>query len=426
MEEIKLSYVDEKIYKHLCRSGLIVYVWPYDLNDQVLMTITTRFGNVHNDFKVEGKEYHVPSGTAHFLEHVKFNIKKDLTAHDIFYKLGSYTNAYTTYDHTLYEVECSENIEENLSSLLSFVYTDYFTDGLVRKEKPIIIEEAKSVLDDPYNKGYFELQQNVYKNSKYKNIITGSPDEIRKITKEDIENAYKYFYHPENMFLIVTGNVNPYDVEKVVDDFFKTHEFPKYVKPELIIKSEGLKVNKSQSELECNVTKEKALIAFKYAKNEFLNKYSLLELKLIVGIILLYNYGSVSKLHSELLNNGLIDSLFYSVEESENNIVIYFETSTSYPEEIIRKVIDTMSNLEVTQEELQRRKKVLLARSILGFDSPTGINDMIKNDLIDYNEVINNIEEYYQNINYEDVKKVIKMMAKNSNSYVILKPKKEA
>jgi len=38
---------------------------------------------------------------------------------------------------------------------------------------------------------------------------------------EDIELVYNTFYHPKNMFLVVTGNVNPYEIEQIVNDNLK-------------------------------------------------------------------------------------------------------------------------------------------------------------------------------------------------------------
>ena len=44
-----------------------------------------------------------------FLEHVKFNIDEDTTAHDKFYKIGGDSNAFTTFDYTSYLVFATKN-----------------------------------------------------------------------------------------------------------------------------------------------------------------------------------------------------------------------------------------------------------------------------------------------------------------------------
>ena len=66
------------------------------------------------------------------------------SAHDYFSQIGSNVNAFT-YDVTCYEVYANNKFKENLSYLLKFVYTPYFTKELVNGEKGIITEEIKMI-----------------------------------------------------------------------------------------------------------------------------------------------------------------------------------------------------------------------------------------------------------------------------------------
>lgn len=425
MNEIKIKNVNEIIYEYQTKEGLSVYIWPYDLSDQVSLSLIVNYGSIHTDFKVNNKEYCVPNGIAHFLEHIKFNVNKDLTAHDIYNKLGSYVNAYTTYDHTAYEVECTTNVEENLINLLSFVYTPYFTKRLIDKEKPIVIEEAKSVLDNPYNKGYFELQKNIYKNSKYKNIITGKPEEIKSINIDDVLNVYNNFYHPKNCFLIVTGNVKPFEIEKIVDNFFIENKFDKYTKPILKKVIEDNKVLKKNAEIETNVSKDKMIIAFKYPLKLF-KEYSYIDIYTLINIILTFNIGSSSELKEYLNNNCIIDSLYFSLENSEDSIVIYIEISTDYYKEVEDKIIKQMNNLKLSEEEFNLQKKVLISDCILGYDGSSQVNNNIRMDLLKNGKIIDNLIDIYKGYTIKDINKIIEILKKYSYSKVILKPLKKS
>ena len=262
MKEIKIKGADEIIYTHTLTNGLKLYIWPYKLSEEVYLSLTVKYGSIHTKFKTSKKEITVPDGMAHFLEHIKFNEKKDMTAHDYYSKMGSYTNAYTTYDHTSYEVICNENIKDNLEHLLYFVFNSYFTKSLIQKEKPIIIEEAKMTLNNPYNLGYKTLMNNIYKENNKRKLVTGEPIDIKQITIEDVLNVFDNFYVPNNMFLTVTGNVNPYEIQKIVDEYFSNNEIVKKDIPTIISKKEPNSIIKGKEEIKTTVTKEKLLLKY--------------------------------------------------------------------------------------------------------------------------------------------------------------------
>ena len=51
-----------------------VYMLPnYNVN-KFYITLNTKYGSINTKFKVGGKEYDMPKGIAHFLEHLSFNM----------------------------------------------------------------------------------------------------------------------------------------------------------------------------------------------------------------------------------------------------------------------------------------------------------------------------------------------------------------
>lgn len=143
MEEIELIGIDEKIYYYKTSSGLRIYMWVNKNVKSMESCLCVKYGSIHTKFKVGKKTYEVPNGIAHFLEHVKFNVSDGVTAHDIFYKLGADSNAFTTFEYTNYYCFTTENKSKVVCELLNFVYNPFFTKKLIEKEKGIIVEEAK-------------------------------------------------------------------------------------------------------------------------------------------------------------------------------------------------------------------------------------------------------------------------------------------
>jgi len=421
MKEIKIKGADEIIYEHKCKNGLMVYIWPYNLSEEAYFTLTVKYGSIHTTFKSKNKEYNVPNGMAHFLEHIKFNEAKDVTAHDYFYKMGTYTNAYTTYDHTSYEVVCSNNIKENLTHLLYFVLNPYFTKALIQKEKPIIVEESKMVLNNPYNLGYKTLMNNVYKVNNKRNLVTGEKDDIKEISIEDVKAVFENFYHPENMFLIVTGKVNPYEIEKIVDEYFENIPKSKYLKPEIISSKEPDSVNKKSEEIYTTVTKDKLLLSIKIPKKQYKN-ISDLHLRILFNILMSINFGTTSQFNEHLIQNSLVDDIYYMTTVEENHIIITFESSTSYPNQIVKMIKDKLMKLDFDKEDFIRKNKTFIASAILGYEDATEVNNDIRADIIKYGKIIDNLQDVFKALTPEDGDNIIKKMKKYEISYIILKP----
>ena len=425
MKEIKIKGAGEVIYEHICKNGLTVYIWPYTLSEETNLTLTIKYGSIHTKFKSGGKEYVVPDGMAHFLEHIKFNEKKDMTAHDYFYKLGSYTNAYTTYDHTSYEVICNNKIKENLEHLLYFVFNPYFTKGMIQKEKGIIIEESKMVLNNPYNLGYKALMNGLYKVNNKRNLVTGEKDDIKSITIDDVVNVYNNFYHPKNAFLTVTGNINPYVIVKIVDEYFEKIDIPKYLKPEISKIKEPDYVVKPAQEIFTTVTKEKLLLSVKIPKKQYKNS-SDLNLRILFNIIMDINFGTTSEFNEHLIQNALVDDIYYMVTVEDDHIILTFESSTAYPIQIVKMIKDKLDNLEFDEEAFIRKNKTLIASSILGYEDAADVNNDIRADVIKYGKIINNIQDVFKNLKVSDGDDIITKLKKSEISYVILKPRENS
>ncbi|MBQ6841328.1 MAG: insulinase family protein [Bacilli bacterium] len=421
MKEIKIKGAGEVIYEHTTKNGLKVYVWPYNLSEEVNLTLTVKYGSIHTKFKSNGKEITVPDGMAHFLEHIKFNEKKDLTAHDYFYKIGSYTNAYTTYDHTSYEVICNNNIKDNLEHLLYFVFNPYFTKGLIQKEKGIIIEESKMTLNNPYNMGYKALMNGLYKLNNKRKLVTGEKDDIKAITIEDVEHVFNNFYHPKNMFLTVTGNVNPYEIEKIVEEYCDGMKVSKYLNPEIILPKEPDYIIEEAQEIETTVTKEKLLLSVKIPKKQY-KDIDDLHLRILFNILMDINFGTTSELNEHLIQNSLVDDIYYMVTVEDNHIILTFESSTSYPKQIIKMIKDKLKNLTFEEDIFTRKNKTLIAASILGYEDAADVNNDIRADIIKYNKIIDNIQDVFKELNAENGIEIIDKLKKYEISYVILKP----
>ncbi len=421
MKEINLKGLEEKIYYDECDNGLKVYMWVKKNANTFYGTLSVKYGSIFNEFKINNQLYKTPNGVAHFLEHVKFNEDKNTTAHDFFFKTGCDTNAFTTFNYTNYQVLGNENPKDNIIHLLDFVQNGYFTKSIISKEKGIIIEEAKMGEDDPYTVMLFKHLDNIFHNYAYKELITGSPKEIKKITMADIKLAFDTFYHPQNMFLVVTGNFNPYEVMEAIRDNQNSKNFAPYKKPERIIHKESKKINKDYEEININVTNRKIKIGIKIPKCSFKNIDDL-HLRIYSSLLLKANFGTTSDFKDELIEKELISNLSYMIELFDDYLVYMFTIDSEYSTEILKLFKDKLNNLTINEETFARMNKGNIASLILEYEDVEVVNSIIQSEILQYGDVIDNLKEIYENISFEELMNFINKLDLSEQSILILNP----
>jgi len=421
MNEIKLKGLNETIYEDVCDNGLKVYMWVNKRVNSFYGTLSVKYGSIHNEFKIGNKIYKTPSGVAHFLEHVKFNEKKGFTAHDYFFKNACDTNAFTTFNYTNYQVFGSENPKDNIVHLLDFVQNDYFTKKIINNEKGIITEEAKMGEDDPYTVMLFKHLDNLFNSYEHKKLITGKKEDIKNISLKDIELVFNTFYHPENMFLVVTGNFNPYEVMEAVKENQNKKKFDEYKNPERIIKKENKKVNKDYEELNINVTSKKIKLGIKISKNIFKGLDDL-HIRIFLSILLKANFGTTSDFKDMLLEKELINNMSYMHEIFDDYIIIMFTIDSGYKDEILKLFNEKLDNLVLDEKSFDRMKKANVASLILEYEDVEFVNGVIQSEILFYNNIIDNLKEIYESITYEEILEFIKKLDLKERSVLILNP----
>ena len=423
MEEIKIKGLDEIIYYDKCSNGMPVYMWVNDKVNNFYMTLNVKYGSVDTEFKRENdKSYKkVHDGIAHFLEHVNFNIDDNLTAHEIFEKLGSSINAFTTFDFTSYEVFASSDFEENLNNLLDYVQKPYFTDKLVEKEKGIIVEEVKMGKNRPGHKLYYGMNKAVLQKDKRRILVTGEENDVRAITAKELQLVYDTFYHPRNMFMVITGNFNPYEAIGMIKENQRKKKFIKYTNPVKKKVIEPIEVNKKKIEIEANIEIPKVKICYKMDRKIF-KDYDPLVLSIYLGAILRNNFGNTSLLKEDLMEKELITAIGYSKVIDDNIVLIEITFETKYPAEVLPIIQDKMRNLDISEEDLKRRRRANIASLINDYDDIEYVNSDICDQLILYDKIYDDVYNIYNNTTLAEAKDIIEKLNLDNYSIVSLVP----
>lgn len=98
------------------------------------------------------------------------------------------------------------------------------------KEQQVVLEERRLRTDDqPRAKLREHFEAVAYTNSPYKNPVIGWPDDVGKLTLDDLKKWYGLWYAPNNATVVVVGDVQPEEVFKQAKKYFgplKRSELP--------------------------------------------------------------------------------------------------------------------------------------------------------------------------------------------------------
>lgn len=422
MNKITLNNLDVDIYHEYLDNGLNVYVIPKNDVNNIYATFSTNYGSNEVEFVPLGekKMVKVPLGIAHFLEHKMFEQEDGKDPFAFFGERGSDANANTNNFKTTYLFSGPEFFEDNMNYLLDYVQSPYFTDENVEKEKGIIEQEIKMYQDDPYTMMYERLLKNSLINNPMKDPIIGTIESVRSITKEELYACYNTFYHPANMFVIVSGNVDPEKTIKLIEENQNKKEFEKFNKIKVKEYKEPDKIEKAKETLNLNVTIPKVCLSYKVNTSK-IKGISEKKVKMYLSIFFALKFGMTSLLNEELREKEIItDSLGGDAIDVESHVLYTVCGETNKKEELLKALMDSMEDLSVNEDELERKKKAYLSSLIYMTDNIFRLNHKVMNDINKYGEIVDNNYDEIKSLNIVEMRKVLNSIDFSNYNIVIV------
>ena len=423
MKEIKIKSANETIYTFNAPTGLPVYMWVNKDKTNVFLTLNVKYGSVGTDFTCNNIKYHVPTGTAHFLEHLKFYMK-DASANELFYDLGCDSNAYTSLNETSYEVYTNTNVPEAAKLLLNFVYDNYFTKKLVTNERSVILEECNSGKDDPEFEFFRKCTTSFFTKSNHRNPVIGYEKDIKEISVDDVSLVHDFFYRPENMFMVITGNFDPYEMEKVINENEKDRVFKDIGKVKVTNPKE------TKSFLENNILIESEKVSNTHAKYNIkalmkdFKGYTKDEVLVALRCMINANFGITSDFYENIIQNSKATAIRSSVSHDDGVIGINFSITSDNPEEIFNLIDEQLKKVSITKEDLERTKKNYKTTSIMRYDNIYSVAGYIIASIIDNNTIDDSKYNILNAMTLKKIKDIYNCIDLDNKMTAILKPKK--
>ena len=427
MDKIVISGLDEVIHHETLGNGLDIYIYKKEGFNKKTAHFVTKYGSNNYEFMKKGqsefKEY--PKGIAHFLEHKLFESKNEENTFLEFQKFGAAVNAYTNHYETCYYFSCFDNFNECLELLLDFVQTPYFTDENTEKEKGIIEQEIDMTNDRIDYLIYVKQLENTLKNNPNRNTTIGDKESIRRITKEDLYDCYNTFYHPSNMMLVISGDVNIDEVMNLIKENQNKKTFDNENMIKLPSYKEEKEVVKEYEHIIKNVTSNRLSICYKMIFPK-LEKKELYKYKLFLSMFVDMKFGATTNFEKKLIDNKIIKSNFsYEYMLFDDILLLMFDADVLDKERFINILDEYLKNNNFNKKIFDLNKKAFLASMVRSFDTPSYIARKIYSDIIKYNEITNYSYEIMNNYKYDEFIKQLEILNYDNKSILYVTSSKE-
>jgi zinc protease len=185
-------------------------------------------------------------GLAHMLEHMAFNGTThfkpgELVAYfeSVGVAFGPHVNAYTGYDETVYMLDVPTDragaLDHGLQALADFAGGMSLEDKEIDKERGVVLEEWRQRLGVA-SRLQGITDRAVYGASKYaERLPIGLPETIQKAPYQRVRDFYRQNYTPDRLGVVVVGDLEVADAERLVRQYFgaiparksaKRHTYP--------------------------------------------------------------------------------------------------------------------------------------------------------------------------------------------------------
>ena len=369
------------------------------------------------------------AGMSHFVEHIVFKGTEKRTCQQIKEEIegiGGDLNAFTCKEFTcFYAKVLGPDCELALDVLADMVMNPALNEKDITHEKEVIIEEIKMYKDSPSQDVHDNFDGVMWPNHAMGRCLTGPEENVKRFTKEDIQNYQNLFYTPNNIVIAAAGAVDAQQLIKKAEQMFghlSAKDVPAY--------SPWTSINNSEPRIDwLEKTTEQAhlVLGLPVFHRQDTRRYILSVLNIILG-------GNMS---SRLFNSLREErGLAYDVRSSAYRymdtgileISVGLEPQNVYAAvELICEELRGLMNEDVGADELSRAKKYYQGSLKLALEKTSdrmhwiGEDIVFASDVRDLDEILAHIEA----VTIEDVRKLAQEIFGQALHMAVISPLKQ-
>ena len=316
------------------------------------------------------------NGVAHFFEHMVFKgtPTRPVGSIDLAVDgMGGTNNAATSYDWTHYYIEApSPKIKDALGILADMTYNAAFPQEEIEREKQVVLRERDMDENDPQSYLYDQFIRAFYQQHPYGMPVIGTAEGLDPQQQKDFLNWRDTYYVPNNMTVVVVGDVNPDDVLKSVEEQFGGKpatalpklDLPKDVGPQAV----------TVKEIERDVNQGYLMMGWPAPEIE--QRTDVYAMDVLLNVL---SGGRNSRFYQDIYKDlGIVTDVSASYYTTKDPSV--FQVTAQFPyenraavEQAIRAELQKILDGKLSAEEVERAKTILLSDVALNDETNSGL-----------------------------------------------------
>jgi zinc protease len=206
------------LHKTVLDNGLTVIVKEMPGTRVATVQIWVKAGSVYESAD--------EAGITHFIEHMIFkgtDTKGPGELAGAIEGVGGRVNAYTSYEYTVYHATLSSgHWDMALEVLADAVMHSTFDPVEVQREIQVVLEEQAMRYDRPNIMLFHKLMETAYTRHPYRLPVIGNEESIKSFSRDKILSYMKKHYMPQNLLVVVAGDVKGREVTAKVNEIMGT------------------------------------------------------------------------------------------------------------------------------------------------------------------------------------------------------------
>ncbi|MEL6159144.1 MAG: pitrilysin family protein [Cyanobacteria bacterium J06623_5] len=291
--------------------------------------------------------------------------KQALDIAEIVESIGASFGADVASDYSIVSLKTvSSDFETVLALAAEVSQQPTFPEEEIELERRLILQGLKSIKEQPFSVAYNHLREAIYAGHPYGLSNAQTEKCIATFTREDLQQAHRQYFRPDNMVITVVGRISPDLAVKLIERYFGGWPLPNTPLPKVNFPA----VSRSSQKI---VTVQQTNQAF-------------IVLGHLAGGVSDSDYAAL-KLMSTYLGNGLSSRLFVELREKQG---LAYDVSAFYPTRLstsqfvayigtapanisvalagLRHELDRLKTTPLTASELQVSKNKILGQYALG------------------------------------------------------------
>ena len=323
------------------------------------------------------------SGIAHFLEHLLFKGTKKIAPGEfskIISRNGGQDNAFTHLDYTGYFQRISKDrLEMVMEMEADRMQNLVLSDKDIKTERDVVKEERRTRTDNKPAQLFSEqMSAAQYTAHPYGIPIIGWMSEVEKLTREDAMEFYRKYYTPSNAILVVAGDVTADQVKALAQKHYGVLKNTAITKPRL-------RTMEPKPIAARRVIMRDKRVSSPYVMREYLapsyvtaKGNEALALDILTEIL---GSGTTSRMYKKLVIKDKVavsTGSWYSGDNMDYGTFGFYAVPASggdlntLEKQIDAIIADVLEN-GVTQQEIDRARKVLQAETVYLLDSQSSL-----------------------------------------------------